>query len=180
MTLPPVSLDFLRPAGRASRSGAVLLVLGALVAVATVGYQRSIAQRVAVREAQIQETRSMAERSLPALLTAEGDSAEVREQIKQANQVLEQMNVPWGELFSAVESARVAQVALLSVQPDARKRSVALAGEARSFGAILGYMSALEATERLRDVLLLGHEVRSDQPGQPVSFTLSASWLETR
>jgi hypothetical protein len=180
MALRAVQLDFLHPTGRGSRIGPLLLVAGALVALGAVSYQRHLARDVVVREAQLSEMRGMASRSAPALSERESDTPEVRDQIKKANAVLQQMNIPWGELFAAIESAENGNVALLAVQPDARSHSVLIGGEARDLPAALAYMERLERTRRLRDVVLLTHEVKTKDPGQPVAFTLNAVWQEGR
>src|SRR5450432_883779 len=98
MAPPTIQLDFLHPVGRGSRLGPWLLFAGALAALAALSYQRHLGGEVAVREAQLSEMRSMASRSAPALSTQESDTPGVRDQIKKANVVLQQMNVPWGEL----------------------------------------------------------------------------------
>ena len=180
MALRAVQLDFLRPTGRGSRIGPLLLVAGALVALGAVAYQRHLARDVVVREGQLSEMRGMATRSAPALSEFESDTPEVRDQIKKANAVLQQMNVPWGELFAAIESAENGGVALLAVQPDARSHSVLMGGEARDLPAALAYMERLERTRRLRDVVLVTHEVKTKDPGQPVAFTLNAVWQDGR
>jgi hypothetical protein len=41
-------------------------------------------------------------------------------------------------------------------------------------------MERLERTKRLRDVVLVTHELRSKEPGQPVAFALNAAWVEAR
>jgi transcriptional regulator with XRE-family HTH domain len=180
MSVRAVQLDFLHPAGRGSRLGPLLLVIGAIVALAALSYQRHLAQEVLAREAHISDMRGMASRSAPALSERESDTPEVREQIKKANAVLQQMNVPWGELFAAIEAAEGSNIALLAVQPDPRSRTLLLGGEASNLPAVLGYMERLEHTKRLRDVVLVTHELRSKEPGQPVAFALNAAWVESR
>ena len=59
-----------------------------------------------------------------------------------------------------------------------RNRSVLIGGAARSLPAVFAYMERLERSKRLRGVVLLSHEVKSNEPGQPVAFTLSAAWQE--
>ena len=98
----PVQLDFLHPTGRGSRVARILLLVGVLVAVATVALQHQVSTEVRGRESQLEELRGMSRRGLPAISGREGDSAETREQIKKANLVLAQMNVPWEGLFSAI------------------------------------------------------------------------------
>jgi hypothetical protein len=180
MVLRAIGLDFLYPAGRGSRLGPWLLAAGALAGLAGVSYQRHLGHQVLAREAQLSELRGMASRSAPALAAQESDTPEVREQIKKANAVLEQMNVPWGELFAAIESAGNGNVALLAVQPDARSRTLLVSGEARDLPGALAYLGRLERTGRLRDVVLMSHEVKTKDSGQPVAFTLSAGWKESR
>jgi transcriptional regulator with XRE-family HTH domain len=175
-----IQLDFLHPTGRGSRIGPWLLIAGAVLALAAVAYQRHLSREVVEREAQLAELRGMATRSAPALSEREADTPEVREQIKKANAVLQQMNVPWSELFAAIESAEENNVALLAVQPDPRSRTVLLGGEARNLPAVLGYMERLEHTKRLRDVVLVSHEVKAKEPGQPIAFALTAAWVEGR
>ena len=175
-----IRLDFLHPAGRGSRLGPWLLLIGALAALAAVSYQGHLGREVSRREAQVSALRGMTSRSLPALSEQDQDTPEVRDQVKKANAILQSMNVPWGELFSAIESAENSNVALLAVQPDPRSRSVLLGGEARSLPAVFAYMERLERTGRLRDVVLMGHELKTKEPGQPVAFALSAAWQEPR
>jgi hypothetical protein len=180
MALRAIQLDFLHPGGRGSRLGPWLLLIGALAALAAASYQSHLGREVSQRDAHVTELRGMTNRSLPALSEQDQDTREVRDQVKKANAVLQSMNVPWGELFSAIESAENGNVALLAVQPDPRSRSVLLGGEARSLPAVFSYMERLERTGRLRDVVLMGHELKTKEPGQPVAFTLSAGWQEGR
>ena len=178
MTMRAVQLDFLLPTGRGSRAGPWLLVAGVLAAVAAASYQNHLTHEAAAREARLATLRGIASRSLPVISERSSETPEVRDQIKKANGVLRLMNVPWGELFAAIESAENGDVALLAVQPDTRSRSVLIGGEGRSLPAVLTYMGRLERTKRLHGVVLLSHEVKDKEPGQPIAFTLSAAWQE--
>jgi Tfp pilus assembly protein PilN len=176
--VPAIGLDFIRPAGRGSRLAPVLLLAGAVVAVIVAEQQRQTSAQVQARQQRLGELQQLSRRALPAIEDRETDSPELREQIKRANAVLAQMNVPWGELFAAVESAQDGSIAVLAVQPDTRERSIALGGMARNLDALLAYMNRLEATPRLADVLLASHEIKVKEPGQPVDFALTARWVE--
>jgi hypothetical protein len=176
--VPAIGLDFVRPGGGAGRLAPVLLIAGALSALAVLEHQRALARAAQEREAQVEEMRSMSRRTMPSIAGRDSDTPEVREQIHKANAVLVQMNVPWGELFAAVETAQDGSVGLLAIQPDPRARSVTIGGEARSLPALLAYMSRLQGSERLRDVVLTSHEVKVKEPGQPVDFVLNARWVE--
>jgi Tfp pilus assembly protein PilN len=170
-------LDFLHPAGRPSRLSPWLLLAGGLAALAALSVEREVAQAIKGREARVEEVRSLTRRSLPALRGADADTPALREQIKKANGVLAQLNVPWSALFAAIESAQAPDVALLAVQPDPRGNTVALAGQARSLEALWEYMDRLQRTDRLRDVVLVSHEIKAEEPGRPVAFVLSARWV---
>jgi len=178
MSLRAIQLDFLQPTGRALRAGPWLLIAGTFAAVAAISYEGHLKRETAAREERLATLQAIASRSLPSITARGADTPEVREQVKKANAVLELMNVPWGELFAAIESAETGDVALLAVQPDARKRSVLIGGDARSLSAVFAYMERLERSKRLHGVVLLSHEVKSKEPGQPVAFTLSAAWQE--
>jgi hypothetical protein len=178
--IPPVELDFLHAGGRPSRLGPWLLAAGLAVGALAVLEQRHLASQLQAREAQLEEIRSMSRRARPAIETQESDSPQVREQIKKANAVLAEMNVPWGELFEAIESADEGGVALLQVQPDARSRTVLMGGSARDLPTVLSYMTRLERTARLKDVVLMSHELKVKEPGAPVAFQLLARWVEGR
>jgi len=178
MTVRAIQLDFLRPTGRASRLGPGLLMAGAIAVLAALSYQSHLAREIAAREARLATLHGIANRSMPAISERGAETQEVRDQIKKANAVLQVMNVPWGELFAAIESAENSDVALLAVQPDTRSHSVTIGGEARGLPAVFAYMERLERTKRLHGVMMSSHEVKSKEPGQPVAFTLSAGWEE--
>jgi hypothetical protein len=38
----------------------------------------------------------------------------------------------------------------------------------------------LQGTQRLRDVVLVSHELKAKEPGRPVAFLLNAQWVERR
>jgi Tfp pilus assembly protein PilN len=173
-----IQLDFLHPTGRGSPIARLLLAAGVLAALAVLTHQRQVSIEVRSRESQLEEMRGMSRRALPAITGRESDNAETRDQIKKANLVLAQMNVPWEGLFAAIESAEDGNVALLAVQPDVRGRGLLIGGQARSLPAVLNYMARLQRSERLRNVVLATHEIKAKEPGQPVEFSLLANWVE--
>jgi hypothetical protein len=180
MAAKPITLDFLHPAGRGSRWAPWLLLAGGLAAALALSVERELAQAIKGRQSQIEEARNLTRRSLPSLRGDASDTPEVREQIKKANAVLGQLNVPWSGLFAAIEAAQDPNVALLAVQPDARASAVTISGQARGLPALWGYMERLQRSERLRDVVLVSHEIKLKEPGQPAAFVLSAQWVDRR
>jgi hypothetical protein len=102
------------------------------------------------------------------------------DQMQEALVVVEQLAMPWSPLFNAIERAHTETVALLAVQPDAQRRSVTIIGEAKGYGDVLGYVARLRGEARLKNVYLVGNEIREDQPQRPVAFTVSADWRSLR
>jgi len=178
--VPAIALDFIRPGGGTARGAPILLVLGVLCTTGVLAYQRVLVGQAGARAAQLEEMRSMSRRASPALAGKDGDTPEVREQFKRANAVLAQMNVPWGELFAAVEMAQDDSVGLLAVQPDPGAGQIVIGGQARTLPALLSYMERLQRSDRLRQVVLTSHEFKPEEPGQPVEFVLAARWVEAR
>ncbi|MCW5620289.1 MAG: hypothetical protein KIS79_04190 [Burkholderiales bacterium] len=178
--IPAIALDFARPMAVTTRFAPVLLLIGALVAAAAFMHYRAVAGALQARNAQVSGLRELTQRTLPALSDGASASPEMREQIRKANEVLAQINVPWSGLFASIEAAQDEDVALLAVQPDVRTRSVAISGQARDMTSVLAYMTRLEHDARLREVILANHAVKVQEAGQPVEFTLAARWVESR
>jgi hypothetical protein len=150
MALQEIQLDFMHPAGRASRYGPLLLVVGVVAAACRAvlparGWPRARCARSASRGIARHGQSDAALRSPKKNPTRLRCAARYRRR----NAVLQQLNVPWNELFAAVESAEGADVALLAVQPDPRSHNVVIGGVARNLPAVFAYMDRLEHTKRL-------------------------------
>jgi hypothetical protein len=64
-------------------------------------------------------------------------------------------------------------VALLTIEPDARTGNVALTAEARSLDDLLAYAEALGQDAAIASVNMSQHDLRAQEPGQPVRMILS-------
>lgn len=84
---------------------------------------------------------------------------------------------PWSDLLTSLEAAP-ANVALLSVEPSASKRSISLTAEAAGPAEMLNYLQALQSDKHLTNVALMTHQVQLQAPGTPLRFKLRASWGE--
>jgi Tfp pilus assembly protein PilN len=168
----PIELDFVRRARHWPVWGIVLLIVGAGVLTQAVVTERALAGRIALSESKL------------ALLTRHGaghgvnsgDAQNVEQEIRQANDILQQLTLPWSALFKAVEGANDKEIALLAIQPDAQKSQVRLQGEAKNFKALLDYIGRLEQSGTLTQVYLTNHEVKAQDPDKPVQFSLVANW----
>lgn len=87
---------------------------------------------------------------------------------------------PWDTLLSAFESHSKRGVVIRRLEPDASTGVVRMVGEAPSLKVMMDYVLALEADQRLQQVLLVNHDVVGDGEGNPgaIEFTLSAAWRQ--
>jgi Tfp pilus assembly protein PilN len=100
------------------------------------------------------------------------------QEMKRAGEVLERLALPWDTLFKAVESSAGEHVALLSIQPDEKRGSVSIGGEARNVDAMLEYVRRLQQSGTLRNVHLVNHQVEVQDAQMPVRFLVVATWLD--
>ena len=100
--------------------------------------------------------------------------------ITEAEEVARQLATPWQSLFRSLERAYAQEVALLSVQPDVQRSSVAIVGEAKEYGDILSFVTRLKEQAPLSDVHLVGNEIKEGDPQRPIMFTISARWRMDR
>lgn len=176
MNTVPLQLDFRQPPrsgwrwfGWAGLAAAVALVM------ALSGHYAEVARRHAVassRHALLAErVRAAAPRRDAAV-----PAAQTLADVKRANAVIDQLTVPWDALFDAVEAADVRGLGLLSLTPNARDRTLRLAGEARSMAELLAYVERMAAQPALHQVHLLGYANAVRDGVAVVSFTLAARW----
>jgi hypothetical protein len=104
--------------------------------------------------------------------------AMVRE-IRHANEVIEQLALPWDHLFRAVDSAASDKVALLGLIPDLKSGTVEIDGEAVNLDAMFDYVKRLQRQSSLTRVYLVNQRVNEGDPQRPIHFTVTASWTET-
>lgn len=60
------------------------------------------------------------------------------------NTVIRQLNTPWQDLFDQLERLTPGDIALISIEPDARRSSIKLQAEAKTLDALLVYAAGLE------------------------------------
>lgn len=148
---------------------AVLAVMG--------GHYQTLNQRIAFWEKKVDRIeRQSSHRVLAtASLTEQAARAQVRE-VKQANQLLSQLSLPWNALFKAVETSGGENIALLSMEPDMQKGTVKISGEAKDLDALLDYAKQLSTREMFGSVFLQNHQVHEADPEKPLRFSLLAYW----
>lgn len=173
--LPALELDFRSTAPRWPALGLVLLIVGVLAAAYTVNEAWALHDQISLAQAKLEHlNRGAKPRPLPPL-----DTETLHTEVRAANEILQQLALPWNALFLDLETTGDKQIALLSIQPDAGKKLVRITGEAKNFDALLAYMTRLEQSKTLRQVYLSSHEVRMQDPDKPVRFALTAAWVVT-
>jgi hypothetical protein len=188
-----LKLKFPANGGYAKREGNALLLLG-IVVLAIVLYEFKATMdeagywemRIANMDQQVQS------RATPQILSTHGGREtgrretgrretsgprEIKVEVKKANAVMSELDLPWEALFDSLEHAASRDVALLSFQPNAVGRTIRIGGEAKNISAMLDFVGALEREPAVEDAYLLKYEIKRDDPQQPVIFSLTASWI---
>jgi len=178
MPAPKLTLDFKRDTSLRRSAGAWLLLSGACAGIAVA--MAFAAQEKALLHVKQQTAELRKEPASPAEQENTIDRTQLAAEIKRANGIIRQLNLPWDRLFLAMESAASDRVALLSIQPDARKRTIRISGEAKNLEAMLDYLARLRSQEILSQVVLASHEIKAQDPDKPVRFSLSAKWATVR
>jgi hypothetical protein len=97
------------------------------------------------------------------------------EELKQAENVVRQLTLPWSDIVRAIEGASMRDVGVLNMQPDAQQRVLKLTAEAKTRDAMLEYVRRVAQTQGLSDVYIVSHQVRAEDPSRPIQFSLQAS-----
>lgn len=194
---PEYHLDFAQPqfAWQALRWPGVCLVLVLAVAM-TFGYgqlhmqQQQLALLQARQDARL-AAHAQAMRMTAAALPSQGaDRARRSEQSAQAasgihlpeatqkalSRMRQQRQWQWFGLLKALESSQRPEIALLQLIPDPSRAQFTLAGEAKSYADLLGYVAQLQGLEGVYDVHLQKHQSIDSHPQHPVSFEIQGGW----
>lgn len=170
-------LDFQRVRQPLPWLGLAVLLLAAASFAVMVGHYRTVEQQIGYWQAKVDKLeRQSSLRQAPAL--SPQAAREQLQEVKQANQVVRQLALPWNTLFKAVETSASKDVALLSMEPDLNKGTVLISGEAKDLEAVLGYVKQLSKQEVFGRVLLQNHRVQQNDPEKPVRFALIAQCKE--
>ena len=97
-------------------------------------------------------------------------------QVAAINDAIEQLNLPWRDLLDALESTTPASIALLALEPDARKHILKGVAEAPDSGAMIDYIAALQQQTLFATVVLTRHETNEQDARKPLRFQFEAQW----
>jgi hypothetical protein len=188
----PVHLRFDPPApalkrqllghGRDRSVAAIALVL----AIASLAWGAALAWQLLTADEELALTRA----SIAALQRQKGQrtdqaAASARPQLtmqqRQAwGQLARQLNTPWAGLLDALEAGTPDNVALVSIEPDARVGSVRLQVEAKTLDTLLVYTKELGALPLVESVSLIKHETNEQDSNRPVRLNLDLRLKQPR
>lgn len=178
MTTAALQLDFKRPPASRARWLGWLMLAAALPAVVLTSEAYSRADQTwALAQSRHAHLQGRLQADRPQRTAAPPDATTLAA-VRRANAVIDQLAVPWADLFGAVEAADARGLGVLSLTPNARDRTLRLAGEARSMGELLAYVERMAAQPTLRQVHLLGYSTAVRDGVSVVSFTLAATWRQ--
>ena len=171
----PLDLDYQRRRVRVLWVGWLLLLVGVVSAGIAVSTFRGVSEQKGNLEATLAQSERKRITGVRGELS-ELDSKRYAEEIKLANAVAERLTLPWEDLFQAIEARGSKEVALLALEPDVQKKTLRITAEARNKADMLEYVRNLNQDERLMNVHLVDHQIQTQAPGQPVRFSMQASW----
>ena len=163
------------PRGTWSLVIAALALAGPLASVGAQyrGLQRAQAQRAAQTAQAQARAVARAPVAAPARVVPPAQAGAV-------NAAAQQLNLPWRGLYDAVQAATPATIALLALEPDAKKNSVRITAEAKGSDDMIAYVEQLERIEWFSTVLLARHEINEQDKNRPIRFQIDAQWRPAR
>ncbi len=155
--------------------GMFLLAIAALATAKLVDVYVTSKGEMGHLETRIAQFERRASGIVPRVEVAEATVKEIRH----ANEVIDQIALPWDRLFKAVDAAASNKVALLGITPDQKSGTVEVKGECADLATVFDYVKRLDQQTSLGRVYLLNHQVNAQDPQRPVRFTITASWMQT-
>jgi hypothetical protein len=171
-----IEFDFSERPRRAPALGLVLLLTGSVVAVvATSMVSEALAAGAAYR-ASLQALQARSSRPAPKAAAKGPVDGRALARGAAGRQVAQALQSPWADLLDVIDVKPEADVALLSVEPSAAKRTVNIMAEARDEAAMLEHLSLLQKDPRLSGVRLTSHQRQTQTPGSPWRYQIQGSW----
>lgn len=95
------------------------------------------------------------------------------------NSAIQQLNLPWPELFSMFERNQSKTVVLLALEPDVTTKTLKIQAEAKTPEDMVDFVDTLEGENIFTSVSLIRHEINEPDPNKPYRFTVEAQWTES-
>lgn len=97
-------------------------------------------------------------------------------QVEAINRAIRQLNLPWEQLFTEIESKLTENVSLLSLEPDASTHLLHLQGEAKSPEDMLDFIHSLDDSDFFHASNLTRHEINEGDRNKPIRFFAETQW----
>jgi Tfp pilus assembly protein PilN len=99
-------------------------------------------------------------------------------QANAVNHAIAQLNLPWRDILNALEAATPSGIALLAIEPDAKKNILKAMAEAPDSDAMIAYVENLKKQPLFTDAILTRHEINDRDPNRPLRFQFEVLWVE--
>ncbi|HCZ14721.1 MAG TPA: hypothetical protein PL117_11305 [Accumulibacter sp.] len=99
-------------------------------------------------------------------------------QLLAINSAIGQLNTPWPAMLDGFESVATADIALLQIEPDNRRRLVKGVAEARDHQRMLDYLAALGSAAPFARAVVTKQEINEQDPNRPLRFAFEALLAE--
>lgn len=99
-----------------------------------------------------------------------------QEQVMTVNQAIAKLNLPWTDVFDALEKASSDKVALLQVTPNSQKASVRIIAETKNADDMIEYIEVLKQQKLFTAVVLEKHEINEQDQNRPYRFQFQVQW----
>jgi Tfp pilus assembly protein PilN len=175
--IPRLDLDFSRRRAPAAKNGVILLCAAAVLLLVNGGWLwHAYAKNDRVQsELDAVQQRTLASKHV--VKAPQTPAAKLAE--KQSQAVLRELTVPWQDLFSIVEDYPDHDVALIGIDQSPAQSQIRITAEAKNFDAMIAYLKYLQTSVLLREAVLNGHLIETNEPGKPVRFQITAVWRKS-
>lgn len=172
--LRAVSLNHVpgKPSGNAW--GIALLVAGIASAIGLLVWLKQLNTELVHLNADRQQIQQPV--SAPPKLSAK-ESQEKQQEIAAVRDTIDELSLPWQNLFTALENMDSPDIRLATIEPNARQRKLRITASTTDILNMFRYIHDLSNQRVFNDILLMSHEYHQEQP-VPVSFTMEAAWVQ--
>ena len=174
MTMKTIDLDYAftsKPSAFWLRF--VLFALGLSILLVMLAWQRHL-------KAQLSAQQAIVEANVPRRASV-NNSPQLQNALKFAAQTQQDLNFPWLQMLSALESVKAQHphIQLLTINPNKVKFEVLLTGEAQTFEQMTAFLTSLKANASFGDAMLLNQHLIVENEKQAVPtyiFSMQLNW----
>jgi hypothetical protein len=99
-------------------------------------------------------------------------------QTKSLNDAISSLNLPWRDLFNALENSNSPDIALISLHADSATSQLSLIAESNAPSSLLEYVANLKEQSIFSAVLPVSHEENTRDKNAPLRMQLNVRWVK--